>query len=104
MLKYLMTTSAAASLLVLAPAALANPMNDEATAQPAVATNQMATTTQIKFYSDAVVEGNKSAQAAKDKKYPICRGSVQDNCINPRAAGKNWGDRPLSYWPGHPVD
>ena len=35
--------------------------------------------------------------------YPICQGDVQDNCINPRAAGKNWGNRPLNYWPGKPA-
>ena len=35
--------------------------------------------------------------------YPICKGEIQDGCIQPRAAGKNWGNRPLDYWPGRPA-
>ena len=30
---------------------------------------------------------------------PFCRGEVQDNCINPREAGENWGNRPLEDFP-----
>ena len=40
---------------------------------------------------------------AMNKDYPICRGDIQDSCINPREAGKNWGNRPLDYWPGKPA-
>ncbi|WP_156842170.1 hypothetical protein [Novosphingobium aquimarinum] len=40
---------------------------------------------------------------AMDKDYPICKGDVQDSCINPREAGKNWGNRPLDHWPGKPA-
>lgn len=36
-------------------------------------------------------------QAAKD--YPLCRGEVQDSCINPREAGENWGNVPLDELP-----
>ncbi|MCJ2185272.1 hypothetical protein [Novosphingobium beihaiensis] len=32
--------------------------------------------------------------------YPVCEGSVQDECINPRQAGLRFGDVPLGYWPG----
>ncbi len=35
--------------------------------------------------------------------YAVCDTQKQDDCINPRAAGLNWGDRPLDYWPGKPV-
>lgn len=35
--------------------------------------------------------------------YPICKGDVQDGCINPRAAGENYGNVPLDYWPGKPA-
>ncbi|QNE05952.1 hypothetical protein [Croceicoccus marinus] len=31
--------------------------------------------------------------------YQICASDRQDNCMNPRAAGLAWGDRPLRYWP-----
>lgn len=36
-------------------------------------------------------------------KYPVCKGAVQDGCINPREAGLNWGNRPLDHWPGKPA-
>lgn len=37
------------------------------------------------------------------KDYPICSKTIQDSCIQPRAAGKNYGNRPLDYWPGEPA-
>ncbi|GGD54138.1 hypothetical protein GRI62_04315 [Erythrobacter arachoides] len=41
--------------------------------------------------------------AAHSGEYPPCRGTVQDNCVNPREAGLNYGNRPLDYWPGQPA-
>jgi hypothetical protein len=35
--------------------------------------------------------------------YPLCSATVQDSCRNPREAGKNYGNRPLNYWPGRPA-
>lgn len=40
---------------------------------------------------------------AMNKDYPICSATVKDSCINPREAGKNYGNRPLDYWPGKPA-
>ena len=37
------------------------------------------------------------------KEYQVCSGDVTDNCINPRAAGLNFGNRALDYWPGKPA-
>ncbi|MBT0671269.1 hypothetical protein HT136_23135 [Novosphingobium profundi] len=37
------------------------------------------------------------------KVYDVCRGEMRDGCINPRAAGLNWGNRPLDHWPGQPA-
>ena len=37
------------------------------------------------------------------KDWAVCSKQVTDHCINPRAAGLAWGDRPLSYWPGKPA-
>lgn len=55
--------------------------------------------------SPEVVERNAQGKATKVKVgetvYDVCMSATQDNCINPRAAGLNWGDRPLSYWPGN---
>lgn len=41
--------------------------------------------------------------SAQNKEYPVCRGAVQDSCINPREAGLNYGNRPLKEWPGEPA-
>ncbi|MEJ2410064.1 MAG: hypothetical protein P8Y58_09590 [Novosphingobium sp.] len=31
--------------------------------------------------------------------YPVCEGSMQDECINPRQAGLHFGNVPLNHWP-----
>ena len=41
--------------------------------------------------------------AARTGEYPLCSATVTDGCINPREAGKNYGNRPLNYWPGKPA-
>lgn len=35
--------------------------------------------------------------------YKVCMSERDDGCIQPRAAGLNWGDRPLQHWPGQPA-
>lgn len=54
-----------------------------------------------------IVERNAKGQATKvkmgDKVYDVCMRDDQDSCINPRAAGLNWGNRPLGHWPGKPA-
>lgn len=37
------------------------------------------------------------------KEYQVCGGDMTDNCINPREAGLNFGNRALDYWPGKPA-
>lgn len=37
------------------------------------------------------------------KEYMVCTGTVVDACINPRAAGLNFGNVPLDHWPGKPA-
>ena len=37
------------------------------------------------------------------KEYIVCAGTVVDACINPRAAGLNFGNVPLDHWPGKPA-
>ncbi|GAA0867459.1 hypothetical protein GCM10009116_00330 [Brevundimonas basaltis] len=32
--------------------------------------------------------------------YKVCQTEREDGCIQPRAAGLGWGDRPLQSWPG----
>ena len=54
-----------------------------------------------------VVEKNARGQAIKvrveGKVYDVCMNEAQDGCIQPRAAGLNWGDVPLNHWPGQPA-
>ena len=51
-----------------------------------------------------IVERNAKGKATKvsvdGTTYSVCMTERQDNCIQPRAAGLNWGDIPLRYWPG----
>lgn len=47
-------------------------------------------------------DGRATQVQINGKDYAVCSVSVQDNCINPRAAGLNFGNRALNYWPGHP--
>ncbi len=35
--------------------------------------------------------------------YKVCMSDDEDGCIQPRAAGLNWGNRPLQRWPGRPA-
>ena len=35
--------------------------------------------------------------------YSVCHAEIQDECINPRAAGLKWGNRAIAYWPGKPA-
>lgn len=60
-----------------------------------------------KAQTPEIVERNDKGKATKvrveGKVYEVCMNSKQDDCINPRAAGLNWGNRPLQYWPGEPA-
>ena len=48
------------------------------------------------FVNNAVVQ---QVPEGRNDNYPVCRGEVQDECINPRAAGLDWGNKPLPYFP-----
>ncbi len=54
-----------------------------------------------------IVEKDARGKASKvrinGKVYDVCMTDEQDACINPRAAGLDWGNRPLKYWPGKPA-
>ncbi|GMN03624.1 hypothetical protein [Erythrobacter sp. MTPC3] len=76
---------------------------------PALAKDDHATTADnsTKAETPVVVERNSNGKATKvrvsGKVYDVCMKDDQDGCINPRAAGLNWGNRPLDYWPGKPA-
>ncbi|QNE04529.1 hypothetical protein [Croceicoccus marinus] len=40
---------------------------------------------------------------AHQGEYPLCTDGRTNNCINPREAGKNYGNVPLDHWPGQPA-
>ncbi|MEW9854558.1 hypothetical protein [Novosphingobium sp. M1R2S20] len=56
-----------------------------------------------KAESPVVVErganGRALAVRVDGKVYRVCMTEGQDNCMQPRAAGLGWGDRPLQDWP-----
>ena len=54
-----------------------------------------------RMVSGAVLQTTPAATRTGD--YPLCSATVTDSCINPREAGKNYGNRPLNYWPGKPA-
>ena len=50
-----------------------------------------------------VIEKNAQGKATKvrvgDKEYPVCMNyEMTDGCIQPRAAGLNWGNWPANTW------
>ena len=76
-------------------------------AAPAMADDHMDKKSDWKAKSPVVVERNDEGKATKvridGKMYDVCMTFEQDDCINPRAAGLKWGNRPLQYWPGQPA-
>ena len=44
--------------------------------------------------------GMATAVKVGDARYPVCMSEREDGCIQPRAAGLGFGERPLGYWPG----
>lgn len=44
-----------------------------------------------------------AAPAAEPQAYPPCSRTRTDQCVNPREAGRGYGNRPLEYWPGQPA-
>lgn len=60
-----------------------------------------------KAQSPEIVERNNRGRVTKvridGRVYSVCMNSEQDSCINPRAAGLGFGNRPLMYWPGQPA-
>ncbi|AKM07289.1 hypothetical protein [Pelagerythrobacter marensis] len=63
------------------------------------ASTSPATTGNMQFVSSEMVQNAPAPKAD----YPICSREIQDSCINPREAGKNYGNVPLDYWPGRPA-
>lgn len=82
-------------LPLLAAAAISLPIGSTALAAP----------DGYKAKSPKIVERGPDGRAqvvrVEGKDYQVCVGDRQDDCIQPRAAGLDWGERPLRYWPGN---
>lgn len=85
MKKTIFMTAVAATMAVGAPAVA---QDYEAPSPEVVQTNDRGQATQVRISGTV---------------YEVCMGEATDNCINPRAAGLNWGNRPLDHWPGKPA-
>lgn len=76
-----------------------------AVAAPALAGQHM--TGEAEASKAEVVERDASGKATKVKVgehvYAVCTPDMSDGCINPRAAGLNFGSVPLDHWPGAPA-
>jgi hypothetical protein len=92
-----MNTSAAIAALLMTTAAGAAAAQDRAPASDPQGPDYRAET-------PVVVQRGPNGRATMvrvgDMTYPVCQGEQADGCIQPRAAGLGWGDRPLQRWPG----
>lgn len=83
----LLISAAAAVGVVLPAAAMANAQDKDYQAEGVV-----------------VVETGRDGRATivsiDGQRYAVCSRGRTDDCINPRAAGLDWGNRPLPDWPG----
>ncbi len=54
-----------------------------------------------------VVERDEDGRATRirveGQEYAVCSDTQTDNCINPAAAGFDFGGVPIDYWPGQPA-
>ena len=71
---------------------------------PALADNHMkGDRADWKAQSPEIVERNRQGKATKvrveGEVYEVCMNESQDSCIQPRAAGLNWGDYPAMDFP-----
>ncbi|MCB2067182.1 MAG: hypothetical protein KDE15_11165 [Erythrobacter sp.] len=73
-----------------------------ATAMPAFAAQQhdRAPTAQV---VDRDAHGRATVVRVDGRDYAVCRQGREDECINPREAGLNFGNVPIDYWPGQPA-
>lgn len=67
----------------------------------AAASSHATTTARVTYQSNPVVQ--QVPESNVQGEYPVCKSEADDACIQPRAAGLDWGNRPLDYWPGKPA-
>ena len=88
--------TAALAFAVAGGAAIAQPAPDGAGADAANAAS-------MPMQGTADIMAQASPMGAEPRAYPLCSRTITDECVNPREAGRNHGNRPLDYWPGRPA-
>ena len=76
-------------------------INASPAATQAAASSKAKTTTAVTYQSNPVVQ--QVPANTVEGEYPVCKSESDDACIQPRAAGLDWGNRPLDHWPGKPA-
>lgn len=87
------------ALAVLAGAAVAAPV----LAQDATAPAAPAVRAEAPVVVARAANGRATSVRIGGVVYKVCMTETEDGCIQPRAAGLNWGNRPLQSWPGRPA-
>jgi len=96
MRKLLMIALGTAALTAVPANAATQPVPEQATQPDADAANAAS-------MPDQGTDAALASPGAEPRAYPVCSRTVTDECVNPREAGRNHGNRPLPYWPGRPA-
>lgn len=94
------TLKAAAAAASLAGAAAAAPVLAQDAPTPAPAAPARA---EAPVVVERAANGRPTSVRIGGTVYKVCMTESEDSCIQPRAAGLNWGNRPLGHWPGRPA-
>lgn len=73
------------------------------TAASAPATAAQAAPTGAPVVVERASNGRPTSVRIDGTVYKVCMTQSEDGCIQPRAAGLNWGNQPLAHWPGRPA-
>jgi hypothetical protein len=87
----------------LAAAALAGAAAAPVQAQDAPASAAPAERAEAPVVVERAANGRATSVRIGGTVYKVCMTESEDGCIQPRAAGLNWGNHPLQRWPGRPA-
>lgn len=86
-------------IAALALSALAKPAFSDHHQQPEAEEEQAPQAEVIERDAD----GKATRVRVDGREYAVCGEGQEDECINPREAGLDFGDVPIDYWPGQPA-
>lgn len=90
---------AALAVAALAVAAAAAPVQAQDAPAPAAPTARA----EAPVVVERAPNGRPTSVRIGGTVYKVCMTENEDSCIQPRAAGLNWGNHPLQRWPGRPA-